>query len=60
MPDLDSYNQNYYHYDVLLGLVAVFKFMAMLYKIYQQQDLDIFMIDWESPKMYQHGRFAPK
>jgi hypothetical protein len=36
MPDLDSYNQNYYHFDVLLGLVSSFKFLSMLYKIYQQ------------------------
>ena len=34
MPDLDSYNTNYYSFDVLLGLVSVFKLMSLFFKIY--------------------------
>ena len=59
MPDLSegldktSYNKNYYSFDVMLGCVSCFKFMSLFYKIYfEQSGLDIFMIDWESPKLY--------
>lgn len=38
----------------------MFKFFSMLYKIILQSNQDIFMIDWESPKLYQHQSFAPK
>ncbi len=61
MPDLDSYIQNYRPFDGMLGTVALCKFISLLYKIvFEQSAQDIFMIDWESPKMYEHGRFEKK
>lgn len=61
MPDLDSYKLNYRPYDGMLGTVAICKFLSLGFKIaFEQSDLDIFFIDWESPKLYSHGRYAAK
>ena len=61
MPGLDSYEENYKMYDVFLVVLTVMKFISLAYKIgLEQSQLDIFLIDWESDKMYQHKNHTPK
>lgn len=57
----DSYIKNYYPYDAMLISLTVIKFLQLLYKIVLVQcDLDIFLIDWESPRMYRFRGKMPK
>lgn len=61
LPPIDSYLENYSQYEGMLIAVTVCKFLSMFYKIvFEQSALDIFLIDWESPRMYQYGRHQPK
>ena len=61
MPGLDSFEENYKPYDGMLIALTVCKFVAMLYKIiFEQSSNDVFVIDWETPKMYKHQRYTPK
>ena len=58
MPSLDpeTFLYNYKAFDDLLICLIVFKFLSLLYKIYfEQSQLDIFFIDWETPKRYRFG-----
>lgn len=50
---VESFDKNYRPYDKLLGCVTVFKIVSLAYKIYfEQSKLDIFFIDWETPRTY--------
>ena len=45
----------------MLIALTVCKALAIFYKIaFEQSVLDIFLIDWESPRFYQYGRHPPK
>ena len=45
----------------MLIALTVIKFVSMGYKIvYEQSSLDIFLIDWESPRMYRFPGHMPK
>jgi len=53
LPPLNSFEENYAQYEGLLIALTTCKFLSLLYKImFEQAVLDIFMIDWESPKMF--------
>jgi hypothetical protein len=55
MPGLDTYLENYRPYNGMLIALCCSKFVTLLYKlIFEQSSLDIFVIDWETPKMYKH------
>lgn len=57
MPGLDTYIENYKYYDDMLISLTVLKLISLLYNIvFEQSALDIFMIDWEAPKMYRTNR----
>jgi len=61
LPALDTFDLNYYPYESMLIAVTVCKFLSLAYKInFEQAALDIFVIDWESPRMYQHRSNMPK
>ena len=61
MPALDTFEVNYKPYDGMLISLAVCKFVALLYKlIFEQSAMDIFVIDWEGPRMYKHQRYDAK
>lgn len=61
MPALDSYAENYRSYHAMLLAVTICKFLSLAYKIvFEQSALDIFVIDWESPKMYKYKNNYPK
>lgn len=40
---------------VLLVIAFVFRFISVLYIIWKQVTIDIFLIDWEKPKVLAHG-----
>ena len=45
----------------MLIALTVCKALSIFYKIaFEQSVLDIFLIDWESPRMYQYARHPPK
>lgn len=45
----------------MLLTVTIFKFLSLAYKIvFEQSALDIFVIDWESPRMYKYKNNYPK
>lgn len=55
-----SFAKNYQPYDKMLACVTVFKIVALAYKIYfEQSKMDIFFIDWETPKNYQLAGMPP-
>jgi len=61
MPALDSYAENYHPYDAMLISLVVLKFISIAKKIVlDQSSMDVFMIDWEMPKMQAYKRHAPK
>ena len=63
LPPLGSFEENYVQYEGLLFALTVCKSLSIFYRIvFEQSALDIFLIDWESPRMYQHpkGEQMPK
>jgi len=51
--DEGSFVKNYQPFDKMLAVITCFKLFILMYKIYfEQSTLDIFFIDWESPRMY--------
>jgi len=53
LPAIDDYSTNQEIYTDWLITLTVLKFVSMFYKIaYVQCDMDIFAIDWESPRMF--------
>ena len=53
LPALDDYGTNQKIYTDWLITLTVLKLFSMFYKIaYVQSDMDIFAIDWESPRMF--------
>ena len=56
LPALNTYSKNYKHYDFLFFIVCGAKLLTILYKIvFEQSNFDIFLIDWERPKLlYNH------
>ena len=51
LPEVNHYNNLYYSFDVVFGLVLSTKLVILLYKIYFEQcSYDIFLVDWERPK----------
>jgi hypothetical protein len=61
LPPLGSFEDNYVQYEGMLIALTVCKALSIFYKIaFEQSVLDIFLIDWESPRMYQYARHAPK
>jgi hypothetical protein len=57
MPGVETYTDNYKFYDDMLISVVVLKFISLWYSItFDQSSLNIFMIDWETPKMYRTRR----
>ena len=57
LPALNTYLVNYRPFDILFGCVFGAKIFAVLYKIcFEQCSFDIFLIDWERPKLpYDHA-----
>lgn len=57
LPALNTYEQNYKFFDGLFGCVIGSKLLTMIYKIWvEQSGFDIFLIDWERPKLpYEHN-----
>lgn len=56
MPPLEDYVQNYKQYDVIFGIVCATKVISMVFNIYFGQcQLELFMIDWERPKLHIHN-----
>ena len=52
----ESLAGDYKPFDGLLIALTVCKFFSLVSKIvFEQSSMDIFMIDWESPKMFQHA-----
>lgn len=48
-----SFDKNYRPFDKMLACVTCFKLFSLAYKIYfEQSKVDIFFIDWETPKMF--------
>lgn len=61
LPPLGSYLVNYKAYDDMLISLVVLKFVSLAYEIvFEQSSMDIFLIDWESPKMFRHRGYMPK
>lgn len=61
LPALGSDDVNYHQYDSMLIALTVLKFLSLAYKIvFEQSSMDIFVIDWETPKMYRHRSQKPK
>jgi hypothetical protein len=51
---IESFDKNYLPFDEMLAVTTVFKIVSLFYKIFIEQCyLDIFFIDWETPKLYQ-------
>jgi hypothetical protein len=49
----DSFEKNYAPFDKMLASVTVFKIFSLGYKIWiEQSKVDIFFIDWETPKLF--------
>ena len=61
MPPLSDYTENYKQYDWLFGIVCGTKLVSMMFTIYFDQcSLELFMIDWERPKLIDHDFFDEK
>lgn len=61
LPPLGSFEENYVQYEGMLIALTVCKALSIFYKItFEQSVLDIFLIDWESPRMYQYRGHKPK
>ena len=56
LPAINTYDVNYKPYDFVFGSVLGAKLLTMIYKIcIEQSSFDIFLIDWERPKLrYEH------
>ena len=61
LPPLGSFAENYQQYEGMLIALTVCKALAIFYKIvFEQSVLDVFLIDWESPRAYQYAGHRPK
>ena len=61
MPEIHDDTEEYEPFNGLLIALAVTKFLSLAYKIYFDQALmDVFMVDWESPKWYRKPGQQPK
>ena len=47
LPSLDDWSTSYMVFDVIFGIVLLFRFLALLFAIIEQSNVDIFLIDWE-------------
>lgn len=49
LPSVDSIDFSYMVFDIIFGIVLAFRLISIILKIIEQSNLDIFLIDWESP-----------
>jgi hypothetical protein len=57
----DSYDLNQYYFTAWLITITICKALSIIYKIiFEQCDMDIFLIDWESPRMFHKTGQLPK
>jgi len=52
LPPYDEWRTTYVAFYVVFALITVFKFMVCVLKIIEQSTVDLFFIDWETPKLY--------
>jgi hypothetical protein len=52
MPSYDEWNNNYIVFYIVFGLVLLLRVIVTILKIIEQSNVDIFLIDWETPKDY--------
>jgi hypothetical protein len=52
MPSYDEWNNNYIVFYIVFGLVLLLRVIVTILKIIEQSSVDIFLIDWETPKDY--------
>jgi len=59
MPSLSQYEPTYKNYDALFGVVCATKLISLMFKIYFDQcSMQMFLIDWERPKLFVHTFFT--
>lgn len=52
LPELNTYSTNYKPFVVIFGCVLASKILTIIFKIlFEQCSFDIFLIDWERPKL---------
>lgn len=57
LPALNTHKTNYLPFDIIFAVVICFKLLTIIYKIvFEQCSFDIFMIDWERPKLEYESR----
>lgn len=49
IPPLSTYKENYYPFEVVLGLTIACCIFNAFYQIFHQANLDLLLIDWEKP-----------
>lgn len=47
LPSIDDWGTSYLVFDTIFGLVLAFRFISIIMSIFEQSNIDIFLIDWE-------------
>jgi Meckelin (Transmembrane protein 67) len=54
LPSIDNWGTSYRVFDAIFGIVLAFRFLSIVFAIFEQASVDIFLIDWEAqPQMDQ-------
>jgi len=48
LPSIDNWGTTYRVFDAIFGIVLAFRFFAIIFAIFEQASVDIFLIDWEA------------
>ena len=51
LPSVDDWEQSYKIFYIIFGLVLGFRFVVIILRIIEQSMIDVFLIDWEKPKI---------
>lgn len=47
LPPVDEWPQSYVVFDTIFGLILAFRFVAIVMAIFEQSNIDVFLVDWE-------------